>query len=122
MLSLIGLTVVWLIILASTVSLSSDTKSYVISRSVQKVDVEEKAPQTAKTNSSIIQARKEKAEEQREIKEDHLKIRLEKNRAFCENKKFQGSRKFELYGKSSGNVGFKEKVSRFQPFLIRKTL
>ncbi|CAG5108196.1 Oidioi.mRNA.OKI2018_I69.chr1.g3679.t1.cds [Oikopleura dioica] len=105
MLSLVGLTLVWLILLASTVSLS-DTRSYEVSRSVQKLEKEE-ALDARKTNSSIIQAPKEIEENPRKIKEDQQKIRLEKNRAFCENKKFQDSSKFELYGKSSGNVGFK---------------
>jgi len=120
--TLIGLTIIWVILLASTISFSS-TETY---RSSTLEKIHERKENPAKRNIFIEideEPKDQNSIEKNQIEENHkdknyeesskekekyaLQFRIEKNRAFCENIKQTAHRVFVLFGKSSGNIGFK---------------
>jgi hypothetical protein len=119
--TLVGLTIIWVILLASTMTFSS-TETY-RSSTLEKIpakrniakEIEEKTVaenkeenQKEKNNFEENQVDENHEEENIEkLKKDALQHRIEKNRAFCENIKYKENYDFVLFGKSSGNIGFK---------------
>ena len=119
--------IIWVILLASTMTFSS-TETY-RSSTLEKIQQKKEFPakiniakeieeKTVAENKEENQKEKNNFEENQvdenheeenieKLKKDALQHRIEKNRAFCENIKYKENYDFVLFGKSSGNIGFK---------------